>query len=84
MVSAALVRFFIAGRRAGTIPQETLDTYLQDVNPALQLAIDQTRTRLQRAIEEPTDNTMAELTEQTVVLTDALENATFLAQKHGW
>jgi flagellar motor protein MotB len=84
MVSAVLVRFFIAGRRAGTVTQETLDTYLQDVNPSLQLAIDQTRERLRKAIEQPTEDTMAALTEQTAVLTDALENAAFLAQKHGW
>lgn len=84
ITSASIVRFLIAGHGQGLIPFEVLETYKDDIGPALQDALEVSRNGLERAILSGSDEDTNALLVHVATLMELLNRAAALAAEHGW
>ena len=82
--AASIVRFLIAGHTAGVIMPSVLETYLRDVGPPLQAALETARDMLVTIAKTPGATTEQRLQQVMLELTKALNKALAFAQQHGW
>ena len=82
--AARIVRFLIAGHKAGAIPASVLETYLKDVGPPLQAALTAARDMLVVVAKTPGATTQERVQQVLLELTKALNKALQFAQQHGW
>ena len=82
--AASIVRFLIAGHKAGAVPASVLETYLKDVGPPLQAALTAARDMLAVVAKTPQATTQERVQQVLLELTKALNTALSFAQQHGW
>ena len=84
VTAASIVRFLIAGHTAGVIMPSVLETYLKDVGPPLQAALETARDMLVTIAKTPGATTEQRLQQALLEVTKALNKALAFAQQHGW
>ena len=84
VTAASIVRFLIAGHTAGVIMPAVLETYLKDVGPPLQAALETARDMLVTIAKTPGATTQERVQQVMLEVTKALNKALAFAQKHGW
>ena len=82
--AASIVRFLIAGYKAGAVPESVLETYLKDVGPPLQAALVTARDMLVTIAKTPKATTQERVQQVLLELTKALNTALSFAKQHGW
>ena len=82
--AASIVRFLIAGHTAGVIMPSVLETYLREVGPPLQAALESARDLLVVIAKTPGATTQERVQQVMLEVTKALNKALAFAQQHGW
>lgn len=82
--STAIIRFLMSGHEAGKVPVEALYTYLREIGPGIQAALDDSRRSLERAIDAGDERTTHDLLGQVGTLMDRVNAAARFAATYGW